>query len=75
MALVMKDKFKGWSPCCLVKARCFSASRSEEDVLPYTSDLNVPVQIDGFDQVGYFDFGGGMGSSRGQLWGLIGPLL
>ena len=28
-----------------------------EDVLPYTSDLNVPIQIDGFDQVGYFDFG------------------
>ena len=28
-----------------------------EDVLPYTSDLSVPIQIDGFDQVGYFDFG------------------
>ena len=26
-------------------------------MLPYTSDLNVPIQIDGFDQVGYFDFG------------------
>ncbi len=35
-------------------------------------NLSVPIQMDGFDQVGYFDFWGGMGSSRGQLPGVEG---